>query len=151
MDLQPPSSTSSPSKRGKDAHTIAAYFFLQVFGIHPLRKISEIIISQKEFITCCPGGGGFLTKSSRSFMNCFVKFGLHFFAVLRILRSAMGKKAGSGSGMNNPDHISESLETIFWVKILKFFDGEPGSVMENMWIRDKHPGSATLVQAWPGT
>ncbi len=32
----------------------------------------------------------------------------------------MGKK--SGSGMNNPDHISESLETIFWVKILKFFD-----------------------------
>jgi hypothetical protein len=25
---------------------------------------------------------------------------------------------GSGSGMNNPDHISQSLETIFWVKIL---------------------------------
>jgi hypothetical protein len=25
---------------------------------------------------------------------------------------------GSGSGMNNPDHISESLETIVWVKIL---------------------------------
>jgi hypothetical protein len=22
--------------------------------------------------------------------------------------------------MNNPDHISESLETIFWVQILKF-------------------------------
>jgi hypothetical protein len=34
---------------------------------------------------------------------------------------------GSGSGMNNPDHISESLETIFWVKILKFFDADPGS------------------------
>jgi hypothetical protein len=31
----------------------------------------------------------------------------------------MGKKSGSGSGMNNPDHISESLETIFWVKILE--------------------------------
>jgi hypothetical protein len=30
----------------------------------------------------------------------------------------MGKKSGSGSGMNIPDHISESLETIFWVKIL---------------------------------
>jgi hypothetical protein len=28
--------------------------------------------------------------------------------------------------MNNPDHISESLETIFWVKILKFFDADPG-------------------------
>jgi hypothetical protein len=25
---------------------------------------------------------------------------------------------GSGSGMNNPDHISESLETIFGLKIL---------------------------------
>ncbi len=26
--------------------------------------------------------------------------------------------------MNNPDHISQSLETIFWVKILKFFDAD---------------------------
>jgi hypothetical protein len=33
---------------------------------------------------------------------------------------------GSGSGMNNPNHISESVETIFWVKILKFFDADPG-------------------------
>jgi hypothetical protein len=32
----------------------------------------------------------------------------------------MGKKSGSGSGMNEPDHISESLETIFGVKILEF-------------------------------
>jgi hypothetical protein len=31
------------------------------------------------------------------------------------------------SWINNPDHISESLETIFWVKILKFFDAETGS------------------------
>ncbi len=38
--------------------------------------------------------------------------------------SGMGNK--SGSGMNNPDHISESLETIFWVKLLKFFDADPG-------------------------
>jgi hypothetical protein len=36
----------------------------------------------------------------------------------------MGKK--SGSGMNNPDHISESLETIFGVKIPKFFDADTG-------------------------
>jgi hypothetical protein len=33
--------------------------------------------------------------------------------------------------MNNPDHISESLETIFWVKILKFFDADPGSGIRN--------------------
>ncbi len=39
--------------------------------------------------------------------------------------SGMGKK--SGSGMNNPDHISESLETIFWVNMLKFSDPDPGS------------------------
>jgi hypothetical protein len=38
----------------------------------------------------------------------------------------MGKKSGSGSRMNNPEHISDSLETIFWVKILKFFDVDPG-------------------------
>jgi hypothetical protein len=28
--------------------------------------------------------------------------------------------------MNNPDHISKSLETIFSVKILKFFDADQG-------------------------
>jgi hypothetical protein len=36
------------------------------------------------------------------------------------------------SGMNIPDYISESLETIFWVKPLK------------IQIRNKHPGSTTL-------
>jgi hypothetical protein len=38
----------------------------------------------------------------------------------------MGKKSGSGTGMNNPVHISENLETIYLVKILKFFDTDPG-------------------------
>jgi hypothetical protein len=28
--------------------------------------------------------------------------------------------------MNNPDYISESLETIFWVEILKSCDSEIG-------------------------
>jgi hypothetical protein len=56
--------------------------------------------------------------------------------------------------MHIPDRISDSLETNFWVKILKFFDAnpdpaifatrDPGSEMENIRIRDKHPGSATL-------
>jgi hypothetical protein len=53
----------------------------------------------------------------------------------------MGKKSGSGSGMNRPDPISESLETIFWV----FFDADSVSGMEKFRIRDKHPGSATLL------
>jgi hypothetical protein len=43
--------------------------------------------------------------------------------------------------MNNPDHISERLETIFWLKYLKFFDADPGrknfgSGMEKISIRD---------------
>jgi hypothetical protein len=53
--------------------------------------------------------------------------------------------------MNNPDHISESLEQFFGVKILKFFDADPiwkkfGSGMEKFesGVRNKHPGSATL-------
>jgi hypothetical protein len=50
----------------------------------------------------------------------------------------MGKNSGFGSGMINPDHISESLETRFWVKILKFFDADPESGMEK--IRIHNPG-----------
>jgi hypothetical protein len=36
----------------------------------------------------------------------------------------MGKKSGSESGMNNPDHISESLETFFWVSLVRIRDGK---------------------------
>ncbi len=32
--------------------------------------------------------------------------------------------------MNNPDYISKSLETIFWVKIIKLFVADPGFGME---------------------
>ncbi len=56
----------------------------------------------------------------------------------------------------HPDHISESLESIFWVKIFKFFDAgadlgifltlDPGSGMEKIRIRDKHHGSATDLE-----
>jgi hypothetical protein len=63
-------------------------------------------------------------------------------------RSGMGKKSGSGSGMNNPDYISESLETVFWDKILKSLMRiwDPGWKKFGSRIRDKHPGSATLVK-----
>jgi hypothetical protein len=61
----------------------------------------------------------------------------------------MGKKSGSGSGINNLYHITESLESIFWVKILNFCDAAPGwekseSRMVKIRIRDNHPGSTTL-------
>jgi hypothetical protein len=39
----------------------------------------------------------------------------------------MGKKSRLGSEMNIPDHISKSLEQFLGLKILKFFDGDPGS------------------------
>ncbi len=54
-------------------------------------------------------------------------------------------------------YFRELKKTIFWVKILKFFDVDPGSGMDKIRIRDpgwnkvgpgirnKHPGSATLV------
>jgi hypothetical protein len=38
--------------------------------------------------------------------------------------------------MNNPDHIFESLETIFWVKILKFLIADPGSETDKIRIQD---------------
>jgi hypothetical protein len=55
--------------------------------------------------------------------------------------------------MNNPKYISERLDTIFWDKILQFFESDPGwqkfgSGMEKFGSRiwDKHPGSATLAE-----
>jgi hypothetical protein len=51
--------------------------------------------------------------------------------------------------MNNSDHISESSETIFLVKILTFFDADPGWKKFGTAIRDKHPEFATLVKSYP--
>jgi hypothetical protein len=50
--------------------------------------------------------------------------------------------------MNNPDHISESFETIFRAKILKFFNADPGWKKFGSRIRDgKHsdPGSGINI------
>jgi hypothetical protein len=41
--------------------------------------------------------------------------------------SGMDKKSGSGTGVNNPDHISESLETHFFgLKYLYSLNADPG-------------------------
>ncbi len=52
--------------------------------------------------------------------------------------------------MNNPDHISQSSETIFVLKYLHFFIQmrDPGWKKFGPGIRDKHLGSATLVTTW---
>jgi hypothetical protein len=50
-------------------------------------------------------------------------------------------------------HISESLETIFWVEIFFDADADPGifSTLDPGWkifgsgTRDKYPGSASLI------
>jgi hypothetical protein len=48
--------------------------------------------------------------------------------------------------MNNLDHISERLETIFLgLKYLKLFVADPGWKKFGSGIWDKHPGSATLL------
>jgi hypothetical protein len=45
--------------------------------------------------------------------------------------------------MNNPDHISESLEPTFGVKTLKLFDADPGwkKFGSGINIPDPQPGS----------
>jgi hypothetical protein len=43
--------------------------------------------------------------------------------------------------MNHPHHISERIETIFWIKILKFFDVDSGSGMG----KNSDPGSAINI------
>jgi hypothetical protein len=91
----------------------------------------------QRFSVADPVSGAFLTPWSGAFLTP---------------GSGLGKKTRSGSEMNIRDHIFESSETIFWVKILKLFylrSGnlfEPGFGMEKFGsgIRDKHPGSATL-------
>ncbi len=58
--------------------------------------------------------------------------------------SGIGKKSGSGSEMNTPDHISESLETN---SLMRIWDGkifDPGWEKFGSGIRDKHPGFETL-------
>ncbi len=68
--------------------------------------------------------------------------------------SGMGKKSGSGHGIRirdeQPGSYFRELKTIFWVKILKFFNVDPGSRMKKNRIRDGNKsnsgsGSATMV------
>ncbi len=50
-----------------------------------------------------------------------------------------------GSGMSKSSGFGTRIrKNKFWVKILHFFDADPGYGMEKIRIRDKHPGSATL-------
>jgi hypothetical protein len=65
-----------------------------------------------------------LEEDRAFFLSSFQCFGSGIRCLFDPLDPGCVKK--SGSGMNNSDHISESSETVFWVKILKFFDADPG-------------------------
>jgi hypothetical protein len=60
----------------------------------------------------------------------------------------MGKKLGSGSGIQIRDEKPGSYSSIYFMRILmRIRDGknsDPRSGMEKIRIRDKHPGSATM-------
>jgi hypothetical protein len=55
--------------------------------------------------------------------------------------SGMGKISGSASRIRirdeQPGPYTRGLRNNFWVKILKFFDADPGSGMEKIRIRDR--------------
>ncbi len=69
--------------------------------------------------------------------------------------SEMGKKSGSGSRMKIPDHISESLETIFWDKNTWILWCGSGSGINNPdpqhWLPAvlRHCYLACLRHRWP--
>jgi hypothetical protein len=66
--------------------------------------------------------------------------------------SGIGKNSDPGSRMNIPDHLSESVKAVVWVKntlmrirIRDLFDPGSGTRMEKFGsgIRNKHPGASS--------
>jgi hypothetical protein len=65
----------------------------------------------------------------------------------------MGKKSGSGSGITTmiifPRTWEQFVGLKYIISLMRIRDGknsDPGSGMKKIRIRDKHPGSATLVK-----
>ena len=94
-------------------------------------------VVELDFLQCCGSGSG-------------IRDPMPFWP----LDPGSGTSKKSGSGMNNPDHISEGLETTFGLKYLKslirwcgFGIRDPGYTKFGYGIRDGkvHPGSATLL------
>jgi hypothetical protein len=63
-----------------------------------------------------PGSGAFLTPGSG------IRDGL----------KNQDPDPGSGTGMKNPDLFLSAQKPFFWIKILKFFEVDPGSWMEKL-------------------
>jgi hypothetical protein len=54
------------------------------------------------------------------------------------------------SGMNIPDNFSESLETVFWVKIFNFFDADPIFLIRDPGWKNSDPKSGINIPAASG-
>jgi hypothetical protein len=61
----------------------------------------------------------------------------------------MGKKQDPDPGLTTRIIFPRAYKPILWVKILKFFDADPGSGMEKIRIRD--PGWKTFGSGFPGS
>jgi hypothetical protein len=90
-------SRASSQSSGFESASGVLFIFFPLFSL----KQSGILLAIRSVPD--PGSGAFLTPGSGAFLTP---------------GSGMGKKSTSGSGMNNQDHVSESLETIFWLKYL---------------------------------
>jgi hypothetical protein len=103
-------------------------------------------MAQIEHLQVCDGGINPRICCDLRNLPTFVLFNSVVVACEPDLTSGICIKSRSGFGMNILDHISESLETIIWVKILKFYDADTdpgifltpnlGPGMEKIWIRD---------------
>jgi hypothetical protein len=77
----------------------------------------------------------------RKFMLCCQV--LNFYNVIREIIEISVAGTGSGAFLTPGSYFRE-LRNRFWVKILKFFDADPG--WKKVRIRDKYHGSATLIE-----
>ncbi len=122
------------------------YFPETFYDEHLLVVISRLTLDFEYMIVSQPGHSGIGQH--------ICSFSMETVNTLSFLSGAF-LTSGSRSGMNILDHISESLEQYFRLKLLQFFDADSGSGSEifltldgirdgKIRIRDKHPGSATL-------
>ncbi len=119
LDLYPGLVSSRGSLQSSRENMSELKFFN--FSIFCLPHLNRIHNSEKRYVSWFLFCGVHQCYGSESRILCLFDPWIRDLAWLT--------KSGSGSGMNNPDHISESLENNFLIKILQFFDANPRSGM----------------------
>jgi hypothetical protein len=101
-----------------------------------IKKNLSIYNPKKDTKQCCGFGSGSRITDSVTFWP-------------KDPGSGMGKRSESGIRIRDAQSRSyfRKIRTIIWVKILNSFmrNRDPGSGIEKILIRDKHPGSAILT------